>query len=278
MAAPLRKSASPPLATHSNTAKQYLRLLIELLEDPSRDFAAKRPYLGERVGRGSYGEVFKPPIDFIVKAMIPDSRKSLSTVYAKALSEHNWQKRAHRSCPAYTTDSVGVYTDGKRVYAIQGYARGETLVRIHGDPLINDRVKAKVMETLTRAVACLHSHHIYHGDLKEDNILFDLKSGTLKIIDFGLAHAASNTLKVVQTNGRARAYDAENTRLFFDSTGQNAVYSGGRQLREGWGLVTPNGRSTPLRNKLRKLYLKTLYMQSVGSARRAQEAPRAVAL
>jgi len=52
---------------------------------------------------------------------------------------------------------------------------------------LNERKAAWITCKLGRALNYLHQHHVCHRDLKPENVLFS-KDGTLKIIDFGLAH------------------------------------------------------------------------------------------
>jgi serine/threonine protein kinase len=88
----------------------------------------------------------------------------------------------------------GVFADGDFTWLVTEYAEGGELFQAVVDgPLLETKVKQH-MSDLLQAVAYLHRHHIAHRDISLENIL--LKSGTVKLMDFGMAvrsHSTSGT-------------------------------------------------------------------------------------
>lgn len=55
------------------------------------------------------------------------------------------------------------------------------------------------MKSLFFALATVHNHDIIHRDIKPSNVLFNYKTKTLKLIDFGLSHKESISMNGDQT-------------------------------------------------------------------------------
>ncbi len=58
---------------------------------------------------------------------------------------------------------------------------------------IKEKVIAPIIHSIVSGIAYLHRHGICHRDIKPENILFNPKSGELKIIDFGIAKMCKYT-------------------------------------------------------------------------------------
>lgn len=92
-----------------------------------------------------------------------------------------------------------VSTDHGVPYMVMEYVDGPNLkqyIQKHG-PLPFQEVIA-IMDQVLSAVSLAHQHNVIHRDLKPQNILMD-RHGTIKIADFGIALALSQT-DVTQTN------------------------------------------------------------------------------
>jgi len=77
------------------------------------------------------------------------------------------------------------------VYLVMEFIEGATLRRVlsHSGPLKPEAVLA-ISDACATALAYAHSRHVYHLDLKPDNLMIDTKH-SLRIIDFGLGSLAA---------------------------------------------------------------------------------------
>ena len=97
-----------------------------------------------------------------------------------------------------------------------------TMEELDGDPLdeviaanplgVSPEILENILSGITAGLEHAHSKQIIHSDLKPSNI-FLLKSGEVKVLDFGIARAASDSSLAGDKNclrcGRARWADAE---------------------------------------------------------------------
>ncbi|KRO18589.1 Stk1 family PASTA domain-containing Ser/Thr kinase [Lacticaseibacillus saniviri] len=97
---------------------------------------------------------------------------------------------------------VSIYDVGEshgQQYLVMEYVQGTDLKKyiVEHFPIPYQQV-ITIMEQILSAMALAHEHHIIHRDLKPQNILVD-QDGTVKITDFGIAVALSDTA-MTQTN------------------------------------------------------------------------------
>ena len=89
------------------------------------------------------------------------------------------------------------------LYIASEYLDGDTLrVEMSHGPLTPARV-LDVGIQLARALDAAHQHHVVHRDLKPENVI-RLSSGTLKVLDFGLAQIVDPTELMSRTRTVAR--------------------------------------------------------------------------
>src|SRR5699024_7629283 len=97
---------------------------------------------------------------------------------------------------------VSVYDVGEEdglQYLVMEYVKGMDLKRyIQTHFPIPYSTVVDITQQILSAVAMAHEHRIIHRDLKTQNILID-EHGTVKITDFGIAIALSET-SITQTN------------------------------------------------------------------------------
>ncbi|AQP54062.1 hypothetical protein CBF34_06525 [Vagococcus penaei] len=113
-----------------------------------------------------------------------------------------FQREALAATEMVHQNIVGVYDVGEEngmQYIVMEYVEGTDLKQYikHNSP-ISLPVVVNIMEQILAAISVAHQHQIIHRDLKPQNILI-AKDGTVKITDFGIAIALSET-SITQTN------------------------------------------------------------------------------
>lgn len=113
-----------------------------------------------------------------------------------------FQREALAATELVHPNIVSVYDVGEEdgmQYLVMEYVKGMDLkryIREHS-PMSYGKI-VDIMEQILSAIALAHQHRIIHRDLKPQNILID-ENGTVKITDFGIAIALSET-SITQTN------------------------------------------------------------------------------
>ncbi|HVE81474.1 MAG TPA: protein kinase [Myxococcales bacterium] len=82
-------------------------------------------------------------------------------------------------------------------YMVLEFLQGQSLKKLIGGQRVPAARAVELMVPVVRALACAHAQNIVHRDLKPDNIVVT-DSGTIKVLDFGIA-------KVLQTGEPAAA-------------------------------------------------------------------------
>ena len=118
-------------------------------------------------------------------------------------------------------------------YLVMEYVKGMDLKRyIQTHFPIPYSTVVDITQQILSAVAMAHEHRIIHRDLKPQNILID-EHGTVKITDFGIAIALSET-SITQTNtmlGSVHYLSPEQARGSM-ATNQSDIYAVGIILYE----------------------------------------------
>jgi serine/threonine protein kinase len=79
------------------------------------------------------------------------------------------------------------------LYLIMEYIEGETIedytLRILNENtgFITESVVKNIFNQIVQAVEILHEHGICHRDLKPDNLLYNSKTGNIKLMDFNIS-------------------------------------------------------------------------------------------
>ena len=85
----------------------------------------------------------------------------------------------------------GAWEDADRVYVVLERAEGgEILQGLGAGQALTERTVARVMQSVLRTLAVMHSHHILHRDVKPGNFLFlngSPDTSPIKAVDFGIA-------------------------------------------------------------------------------------------
>lgn len=182
--------ASPALEAHLADCAPCSTLLCTLLdtEPAPRDLVARRlgPYrLDAKIGAGGMGEVYRAwdeRLQRTVAVKVVSERVETEARAAAAIAHPN----------VVTVFDTGVH-DGV-AYVVCELIDGETLKsRIERD--VPRALALALVIQLCRGVAAAHAVGVVHRDLKPSNLLVT-DDGTLKILDFGLAQLAGDTVSV----------------------------------------------------------------------------------
>ena len=77
------------------------------------------------------------------------------------------------------------------LYLIMEYIEGETIedytLRMREKVFIKESTIKKIFKSIVTAVEYLHGNGICHRDLKPDNILYNSKTGNIKLMDFNIS-------------------------------------------------------------------------------------------
>ncbi|MGK0552118.1 Stk1 family PASTA domain-containing Ser/Thr kinase [Enterococcus faecalis] len=147
-----------------------------------------------------------------------------------------FQREALAATELVHPNIVSVYDVGEEdglQYLVMEYVKGMDLKRyIQTHFPIPYSTTVDIMEQILSAVSLAHDHRIIHRDLKPQNILID-ENGTVKIADFGIAIALSET-SITQTNtmlGSVHYLSPEQARGSM-ATNQSDIYAVGIILYE----------------------------------------------
>jgi serine/threonine protein kinase len=180
-------NSKPDHASHFNGA-DHLPKDLTVLND--------RFVLGPIIGKGGMGVVYQArdlrkmevnDKDDIVAIKVLSSELRDLPKYLVAL-----QREAKKAQKLAHPNIVTVYDfdrDGDIAYMTMEYLDGVPLNHvIHARTPLPKKDAIRIIQEIGRGLAYAHKHKIVHSDLKPSNI-FLLKSGIIKILDFGIARA-----------------------------------------------------------------------------------------
>jgi serine/threonine protein kinase len=147
------------------------------------------------IGRGGMGVVYKatdPHLDRLVAIKMMTAGYGEDPDLLK-----RFLREAQSTASLQHANIVTVYDSGEQdgsPYLVMEYLEGENL-----DAIIAARRALTILEKIQfileacRGLSYAHERGIVHRDIKPANIMFS-KNGGVKLVDFGIAHIASNTL------------------------------------------------------------------------------------
>ena len=186
------------------------------------------------IGSGGMANVF------LARDLILDREVAIKVLRYDFLNDQSAIRRFQREMLASTElvhpNIVTVYDagqEGETQFLVMEYVKGMDLKRYIQTqyPIPYGRI-VDIMQQILSAVSLAHQHRIIHRDLKPQNILID-ESGTVKITDFGIAVALSET-SITQTNsmlGSVHYLSPEQARGSM-ATNQSDIYAIGIILYE----------------------------------------------
>jgi eukaryotic-like serine/threonine-protein kinase len=167
--------------TLSDAAIERLRRL-----DDRPDFSATRYSLGEEIGRGGMGVVFRAhdrELDRDVALKI--------TAWTTASDADRLRREARTLASLEHAGIVPVHDVGRlddgRVFLVMGLVRGQRLDRYAATLPLADRLR--LFDRICDTVAFAHARGVIHRDLKPANIMVGA-FGQVQILDWGLAGGA----------------------------------------------------------------------------------------
>lgn len=163
-------------------------LLAPIVEDSLLDTVFAEKYLLlQLVGEGGYGRVYKARHMLMQKDV---AVKILMAELQTAEDLNRFQTEARATNQLIHPNIVAVYDYGAspRPYMVMEFVEGETLDMLiaRDGPLPIERF-VSVFEQICQAMSLAHQQKLLHRDLKPSNIIIDAKTGTPKVLDFGVA-------------------------------------------------------------------------------------------
>jgi len=150
--------------------------------------------IGKPLGRGKFGSVYlarEKRTKYIVALKVLQKSQLL-----KAGVEHQLRREIEIQSHLRHKNILrmfGYFYDAKRIYLILEYSSGGELYKqLTKKGRFSEKLSAKYISHMARALAYCHKKHVIHRDIKPENLLIGA-TGDIKIADFGWSvHAPSS--------------------------------------------------------------------------------------
>ena len=155
-------------------------------EDSLSGTVVGRFRIGERLGKGGMGEVYRAE-DTKLKRTVALKRLAPS-LRADSLYRHRFLEEAERASRFGDAQVAAVYDvleERGEIFLILEYVEGQNLRQRLRQPLSLDEFFRIAMQC-AEALVSAHGHGIVHCDIKPENIMLS-SAGKIKILDFGVA-------------------------------------------------------------------------------------------
>ncbi|WP_241995207.1 serine/threonine-protein kinase [Kribbella sp. VKM Ac-2568] len=164
---------------------------------------ADRYQLGEVLGRGGMGEVFRAVDEVLGRPVAVKLLRPLD--HDPAAAAERFRREARAAAILNDTHVVAVYDFGQhgdRSYLVMELVEGRSVAEelSQTGPLPRDRA-VDIIEQAAAGLAAAHRRDIVHRDIKPGNLLLTT-DGTVKIADFGIAHLADEGAATLTVTGQ----------------------------------------------------------------------------
>jgi len=194
-------------ASRAAMIAEGLNPLLEELHQQRATFEASGD-LGERIGGGGFGEVFRwhhklLDMDFAVKVLHPSFPSSGGTYVDRFMREARILIKLNHPNIVKVYD-VGMH--GKRPYIRMELLEGRNLnTALQDNGRIEPKQAAVILLALSEALSHAHDQGIVHRDIKPSNV-FQTNDGRICLIDFGLgAFVEDDLISRLTVTGEAPA-------------------------------------------------------------------------
>ena len=195
--------------------------------DSPRDFA-RRFRVERRLGRGGMGDVYMA-YDTVLERTV--AVKTLTAGNADAQAVERLLREA-RACarlthPGIVTIHDVLQVDG-RVHIVMEHLQGTSLASLHRFPRFSTlEAKIGIIVRILDALHYAHGRGVVHRDIKPTNVQL-LPDGSVKLLDFGIAHiAGASALTVAGTMTGTPHYASPEQLRGEESDASTDIYSTG---------------------------------------------------